>query len=71
MQKPIIGIVSPCYNEELVLNETSTQLNHVISNLISTDVISEKSFVVFVDDGSKDKSWEIIEKNAKNHMLKD
>jgi glycosyltransferase involved in cell wall biosynthesis len=64
MQKPIIGIISPCYNEELVLNETSTQLNNIIYNLISIDVISEKSFVVFVDDGSKDKTWGIIEKNA-------
>jgi glycosyltransferase involved in cell wall biosynthesis len=64
MQNPIIGIVSPCYNEELVLNETSIQLNKIITDLINKNIISEKSFAVFVDDGSKDKTWEMIEKNA-------
>jgi glycosyltransferase involved in cell wall biosynthesis len=65
MQKPIIGIVSPCYNEELVLNETSKQLNDIIFDLISRDIISNKSFAVFVDDGSKDKTWSIIEEKVK------
>jgi len=60
-QKPIIGIVSPCYNEALVLNETSVQLNAVITDLVARDVISEKSFAVFVDDGSQDQTWTIIE----------
>lgn len=63
-QKPIIGIVSPCYNEELVLNETSMQLNEIIKDLVARDVISERSFAVFIDDGSKDKTWNIIEENA-------
>ena len=59
-QKPIIGIVSPCYNEELVLNETLVQLNEIIKDLIAQNIISEKSFSVFVDDGSKDRTWNII-----------
>ncbi|WP_333600865.1 glycosyltransferase family 2 protein [Flavobacterium sp.] len=63
-QKPIIGIVSPCYNEALVLNETSVQLNAVITDLVARDVISEKSFAVFVDDGSQDQTWTIIEEKA-------
>lgn len=63
-KKPIIGIVSPCYNEELVLNETSMQLNEIIKGLVARNVISEKSFAVFVDDGSKDKTWQIIEEKA-------
>ena len=63
-QKPIIGIVSPCYNEELVLNETSVQLNKIIIDLVARNLISEKSFAVFVDDGSKDKTWKIIQDNA-------
>jgi glycosyltransferase involved in cell wall biosynthesis len=62
--KPIIGIVSPCYNEELVLPETSVQLNAIIADLVSRNIISEKSFAVFVDDGSKDKTWTIIEEKA-------
>lgn len=66
-QKPIIGIISPCYNEELVLNETSLQLNEVLKSLISRNIISEKSFTVFVDDGSKDRTWNIIEERAKEY----
>ncbi|MBF6640252.1 glycosyltransferase family 2 protein [Flavobacterium sp. J49] len=62
--KPIIGVVSPCYNEELVLPETSVQLNAIIADLVSRNIISEKSFAVFVDDGSKDKTWNIIEEKA-------
>jgi glycosyltransferase involved in cell wall biosynthesis len=65
MEKPIIGIISPCYNEELVLDETSAQINDIIGDMISREVISEKSFVVFVDDGSKDKTWSLVEENAK------
>lgn len=65
--KQIIGVILPCYNEELVLNETSAQINTILQDLISREVISEKSFAVFVDDGSKDKTWEMIEKNASEY----
>lgn len=64
MQKPVIGIVSPCYNEELVLGETSHQLNEIIKALVLKEMISEKSFAVFVDDGSKDKTWALIEEKS-------
>lgn len=64
MNNPIIGIVTPCYNEEQVLNETSFQLNSILLDLVEKKCISEKSFVVFVDDGSKDKTWLQIEENA-------
>lgn len=64
MQKHTIGIVSPCYNEELVIGETSLQLNQILSGLIERNIISEKSFAVFVDDGSKDDTWQIIEEKA-------
>lgn len=63
-QKPIIGIVSPCFNEALVLNETSMQLNEIIKDLVARNCISEKSFAVFVDDGSQDATWQIIEQKA-------
>ncbi|MES2544062.1 MAG: glycosyltransferase family 2 protein [Bacteroidota bacterium] len=59
--KPIIGIVSPCYNEEQVLKETSVQLSAVFSDLIKRNVISENSFISFIDDGSNDTTWGIIE----------
>ena len=61
MNKPIIGIISPSFNEELVLNQTSLQLQTIIEDLISKNIISEKSFIAFIDDGSTDNSWKIIE----------
>jgi glycosyltransferase involved in cell wall biosynthesis len=61
---PVIGIVLPCYNEELVLPETSGKINAVIADMISRGVISNASFAVFVDDGSKDATWNLIEKKS-------
>ena len=53
-------IVVPCYNEEEVLQETSVRLKQKMTELITKHKISEKSKVVFVDDGSKDHTWEMI-----------
>lgn len=57
----ILYIVVPCYNEEEVLHETSKRLKEKMTTLISDRKISDKSRVLFVDDGSKDRTWEIIE----------
>lgn len=57
----ILYMVLPCYNEEEVLPETSKQLKEKITKLISEGKISKKSKIMFVNDGSKDKTWEIIE----------
>lgn len=56
-----LAIVVPCYNEEEVLPETMRQLSIVLSDLIIKKKIAEDSKVVFVDDGSKDLTWDIIE----------
>jgi len=61
---PIIGIVSPCFNEEQVLLETSSKLRELFAGLIGKQLISEQSFIAFIDDGSRDKTWEIIENEA-------
>ncbi len=53
-------LVIPCYNEEEVLPETSKQLSEKMNSLINGGKISEESRIVFVNDGSKDKTWEII-----------
>ena len=56
-----LAIVVPCYNEEEVLEDTIKQLSGVLSDLIIKKKISNDSFILFVDDGSKDKTWDKIE----------
>ena len=62
MEKPeILYMVVPCYNEEEVLNETASQLKAKYTSLIERKLISPESRVVFVNDGSKDKTWSMIQ----------
>ncbi len=64
---PTVYFVIPCYNEEEVLPETSKQLTAKLDSLKEKGLIDDKSRVLLVDDGSKDKTWELIEKlNAEN-----
>ena len=62
-------VVIPCYNEEEVLNETAKRLEVKINSMIEEDLISPESRVVLVNDGSKDKTWKIIEELHKNNPL--
>ena len=61
-KESILYVVIPCYNEEEVLEETTKQLKIKITNLIKNKIISDKSRVMYVNDGSKDKTWELIKK---------
>jgi glycosyltransferase involved in cell wall biosynthesis len=61
----ILKIVVPCYNEEEVLAETAKRLSAKINQLCAKKLISKKSGIVFVDDGSKDATWPLI---ANYHM---
>ena len=58
--KDILYVVIPCYNEEEVLPETTKRLKEKMTELIKNKKISDKSKVMYVNDGSKDKTWEII-----------
>jgi len=64
MVEPKLTIVVPCYNEEEVLPETIAQLNNVLGELITEKLISNESKLLFVDDGSKDKTWSLIYKES-------
>lgn len=64
-----IYLVVPCYNEEEVLRETASRLKDKMQVLISNKVISDKSRITFVDDGSKDKTWSIIEELNSNDKI--
>ena len=68
--KKIIWLVIPCYNEQEVLPETSRQLEEIMRGLIKKDKISDKSKIAFVNDGSKDNTWNIItDLHEKNPMF--
>ena len=56
----IIYIVVPCYNEEEVLPETAKRLTAKLSGMIAAGTVAEKSRILFVNDGSKDKTWQLI-----------
>lgn len=56
-----LAIVVPCYNEEDVLGETNSQLTRLIDQLVIKRKINSDSKIYYVDDGSTDKTWDIIE----------
>ena len=64
----ILYLVIPCYNEEEVLYETASQLLALTDSMIRENLISPDSRIAFVDDGSKDKTWQIIEELSERHV---
>ncbi len=58
--KDTLYIVIPCYNEEEVLHEAASRVKEVLNSLIKKNKAGADSKIVFVDDGSKDKTWQII-----------
>lgn len=65
----ILYMVLPCYNEEEVLPETARQLKAKYENLILQNKISKLSRIVFVNDGSKDSTWNIIQELHKQDKI--
>ena len=65
MPKPILWIVIPCYNEEAVLPITAPLFLQKINDLAARGLVSDRSRVLFVNDGSRDKTWELIQGFAK------
>ena len=66
MRKPILYIVVPCYNEEEVLPVTCKLFLNKIYDLTESGMISDKSRILFVNDGSKDNTWNIIKELAES-----
>ena len=71
MSEPILWIIVPCYNEEAVLPITAPLFLQKLSGLIAEKKVAEDSRILFVNDGSKDKTWEIIRELARGdeHFL--
>lgn len=64
--RPVLYMVIPCYNEEAVLPITAGMFLEKITQLISEEKISENSRIMFVDDGSRDSTWSIIEELSRS-----
>ena len=58
--RPVIALVVPCYNEQEVLPSTAATLGKLLDTMLAEELISDKSFVMFVNDGSHDNTWQII-----------
>ena len=66
-----IAIVVPCYNEEAVLGETTIRLSEMLDSLIGENLISKDSFILYVNDGSVDKTWSMISRfHQENRYVK-
>lgn len=64
-----LAIVVPCYNEEEVLHIAAKALREVLDDLVAKEKIAKDSFILFVNDGSKDRTWELIEEEHKEHPV--
>ena len=63
---PILYIVIPCYNEEEVLEITYPDFTNQLNSMIKSKLINKDSKIMYVNDGSKDQTWEIINRLCKN-----
>ena len=62
-------IVVPCFNEDSVLSETSKRLKEKMQKLMTENIITKDSKVIFVDDGSTDSTWELITEIHRNDKM--
>ena len=67
----VLYLVIPCCNEEKVLIEATNQLTKKINQMIKDGLVSNKTKILYVDDGSKDKTWAIIERLYKENQFVD
>lgn len=58
---PTLAVVVPCFNEALSINEAAKKLEHVFTRMLNDSKIDRQSFIYWVDDGSEDETWELIE----------
>lgn len=61
MNKPVLAIIIPCFNEELCIKTTTERLLNVIEELVTKDKVKPESYLYLIDDGSTDSTWNIIE----------
>ncbi|MFL6715147.1 MAG: glycosyltransferase family 2 protein, partial [Burkholderiaceae bacterium] len=64
---PVLSLVLPCYNEQEVLPETTARLQAMLARLKANGEIGEGSAIYYVDDGSRDRTWEMIHEYAEHN----
>ena len=64
-----LAVLIPGYNEEDSVNFTLNAISKKLNEMIKKKMISRKSFIAFIDDGSSDKTWEIINKFKKINII--
>ncbi len=69
MKAPVLSIVVPCYNEQEVFILCLNELSSRIEEMVNAGKIDSTSHIVFVDDGSKDSTWDLIESEASRHLI--
>lgn len=69
MSNPVLYLIIPCFNEEKILPISAEKLNKKISQLIKNKKISSQSKILFIDDGSNDKTWKIIQDLQKENKI--
>jgi glycosyltransferase involved in cell wall biosynthesis len=67
LDKPIVGIIVPCFNEEEILEDSNLKLSSLLNDLMKGKWVDPKSFIGYIDDGSKDGTWEILQKISHNN----
>lgn len=70
MVETVLAIVVPCYNEEEVLPQTNQQLRGLLDTMMRDGLVGQGSYLLYVDDGSRDRTWMIIEgySNSDTHV---
>ncbi len=66
---PTLYLAVPCFNEQEVLQETANRLQEKLGEMMVAGTISDHSRILFIDDGSKDATWEIIDSLHKSNSL--
>lgn len=67
LNEPVLTIVVPCFNEEEVLEETNTRLRSVLQHAVHSHLAAHGSTILYVDDGSKDRTWDLISRFIRDY----
>lgn len=68
MENSTLAIIVPCYNEEEVLPQTNQRLTALLEGMVRDHLVDEQSYILYVDDGSRDCTWSLIEQYRGQHV---